>query len=171
MGLSWFGVKTLFRTTAVGSPRATDSGFDSDLALVEERIVLFRARTPDAAIARAEAEARRYAKMTHQNPYGQSVVTQYLGACDAFKLFESPAAGIEVFSSTVLVSAAERRRALVDRWFGQSERLPNKRRRNFHNSEFSGEVRAPLDRAGTTLIESGAGGRERAPARARKRQP
>jgi hypothetical protein len=147
MGLSWFGVKTLFRSRAVGSPRTFDSAFDPDVDCVEERVVLFRARTFDDAIARAETEARRYAKTTHRNPYGQAVVTRYLGSCDAFKLFEAPAAGIEVFSSMVLVPATEGRRALVDRWFGPSERVPDKRRRKFLNREFSGEVRAASNKA------------------------
>ena len=142
MALSWFGVKTLFRTRAIGPPRAVDGAFDKGIVLVEERIVLFRAKGFDEAIARAETEARRYATAIHHNPYGQKVVTEYLGSCDAFKLFASPAAGIEVFSSTTLVRSTDRRHALVNRWFGAPERLADKRRRNFLNREFSGQIPA-----------------------------
>jgi hypothetical protein len=68
MPLSWFGVKTLFRTRAIGPPRAADGAFDPGIVLIEERIVLFRASGFDDAITRAETEARRYAKTIHRNP-------------------------------------------------------------------------------------------------------
>jgi hypothetical protein len=141
MPLSWFGVKTLFRTRAIGPPRAIDGAFDPGIVLIEERIVLFRASGFDDAITRAETEARRYAKTIHRNPYGQKVVTRYLESCDAFKLFDSPAAGVEVFSSTMLVPSTGRQAALVDRWFGALERRPDKRRRKFLNREFNGASR------------------------------
>jgi len=137
MALIWYGVKTLFRTRATGRPRDVDSAFDPSIDLIEERVVLFRAKGFDDAIARAENEARCYAADTHRNPYGQKVVTQYLGACDAFELFDSPAVGVEVFSSTTLVPSTDRRRALVDRWFGAPEHSADKRRRKFQNRDFS----------------------------------
>jgi hypothetical protein len=140
MPLSWFGVKTLFRTRAIGPPGVVDGAFDPGIVLIEERIVLFRAKGFADAITRAETEGRRYAKAVHRNPYGQKVVTRYLESCDAFKLFDSPAAGVEVFSSTMLVPSTVRQGALVDRWFGAPERLPDKRRRKFLNREFSGAL-------------------------------
>ena len=44
MALGWFGVKTLFRTRAIGPPRVIDGAFDPGIDAVEERIVLFRVR-------------------------------------------------------------------------------------------------------------------------------
>lgn len=49
MVTNWFGVKTLFRTRAVGRAKAIDHAFDPYLDMVEERIVLVRARSFDAA--------------------------------------------------------------------------------------------------------------------------
>ena len=40
---SWFGVKTLFRSRAIGPPVVDESAFDSGVDCVEERTVLFRA--------------------------------------------------------------------------------------------------------------------------------
>ena len=141
MSLRWFGVKTLFRTRARGSPRVIDKDFDPDVESVEERIVLFRARSFDEAIARAEAEARGYAADAHRNPYGQKVVTEYLGTCDAFWLFEPPDSGVEVFSEMTLVPSGESRRALVDRWFGTPERKGSRRYVKFLDRQLFGDVR------------------------------
>jgi hypothetical protein len=66
------------------------------------------------------------------------VVTKYLGACDAFRLFDLPATGTEVFSSMVLVSSSATQRELTDQWFGPPERVPDPRRLKFLNREFSG---------------------------------
>src|SRR4051794_8957759 len=45
MGWKWFGVKTIFRVEASGTPRKTDDRFDPDVTMVEERVVLIRARS------------------------------------------------------------------------------------------------------------------------------
>ena len=84
MKLSWFGVKTLFRVRATGTPAGVDKAFRHGIDCIEERVVLFRARSFEHAISRAEAEARRYAKDIWQNPYRQKVVTQYLEASTHF---------------------------------------------------------------------------------------
>src|SRR5688572_10093733 len=100
---TWFGVKTLFRTEALGRPLAADRAYDPTVSLVEERVVLFKTQSFAAAIRAAETEARRYARRRHVNPYGQRVVTRFLGACDAFELIEAPGNRVEVFSTTDVV--------------------------------------------------------------------
>jgi Domain of unknown function (DUF4288) len=140
MGWSWFGVKTLYRTTATGRPSAVDALFDRTVDLVEERVVLLRARTSDEAIARAEVKAREYAREVHINPYGQRVVCRYLDACDAFELFDAPGAGVEAFSSTFLIPSDTANPTVIDRWLGQEEPAPDARRRKFLNRRFSGAV-------------------------------
>lgn len=49
----WFGVKTLIRWEAIGKPESIDENFDEDATLVEERIVLFKARSSDEAIKKS----------------------------------------------------------------------------------------------------------------------
>ena len=139
---SWYGVKTLFRTVAVGKPIARDSAFDASVSLVEERVVLFNARGFDAAIVAAEKEARAYASRRHVNPYGQKVVTRYLGACDAFELFDTPGALAEVFSTTEVVPKRVSNQAVIDQRIGPSvdKAIDRGRRRNVLNREFSGSV-------------------------------
>lgn len=103
MNWSWFGVKTIYRIEAFGRPQAIDSAYDPDATLIEERIVLFRARSFDEAIRRAEKEATQYAASQHRNPYGQTVKMRYLKSCDAFLMDESPGVSVEVFSATEVV--------------------------------------------------------------------
>ncbi len=135
-GLKWFGVKTLFRTAAVGKPDAPNGAYNS--TLVEERIVLFRARSFEDAIREAEREARVYARASHLNPYGQRVVTRYLGACDAFELFDPPRAGAEVFSTTEVVAKRVSDKGVVNQRLGHAETVrEHKCRGHFLNREFS----------------------------------
>jgi hypothetical protein len=140
---TWFAVKTLFRSEALGKPAARDSAYDSTVSLVEERVVLFKARTFEAAIKAAEAEARRYAAHRHVNPYGQRWVTRYLGACDAFELFDRPGEQAEVFSTTDVVPKHVPDRQVIEQRLGPrvDERTDKERRRNILNREFSGSVR------------------------------
>ena len=101
--------------------------------MLEERIVIFRARSFDDAIRKGELEAEAYAKEQEtrasgkrrseiRNPYHQRLSTRFLGALDAFELFEPPGAGVEVFSSTSLVPKVTSDSALVDARYGQEER-------------------------------------------------
>ena len=118
----WFGVKTLYRTTAQGRPRSIDEHYDPNVTMVEERVLVFRARSFHLAIRAAEREAREYAHGRCTNLYGQRVLTKYLGACDAFELSGSPGDCSEVYSRTELVSRRKRDRHVVDTLLGAEER-------------------------------------------------
>ena|SRR5215203_2537772 len=136
MSWKWYGVKTAFRTSASGRPASVDADFDSDATLVEERIVLVRARTPNEAIAKGEAEANKYVTETYRNAYGQTVLSRYLGAIDAFELFDDPAAGEEVFSSTEIISSKLSDKDVIERYFGKAEpRSTFSRRKKFLNCD------------------------------------
>jgi hypothetical protein len=138
----WYGVKTLYRSTAVGRPKVTDSAYDPAATLIEERVVLFKARSFHEAIRAAEKEARSYARGDHINPYGQKVKMHYLGACNAYHLFFAPVAGAEVFSSTTIVGLSVRDNAIVHQRMGTVETLREARRRKkFYDREFSGIVK------------------------------
>lgn len=103
MSWKWYGVKTLYRTTVVGEPENVDRYYDPEATLVEERVVLFRARSFDEALSKAAKEARRYASSDRTNRYGQRIRQRFLGGADAFELFEPPGPGVEAFSSTEVV--------------------------------------------------------------------
>ena len=133
----WFGVKSLYRTRAFGEPTHTDRDFDPSFTLVEERVIILRARGFDDAIRRAEIEAREYARSTaYRNPYGQRVRVRYLGACDAYEMVEPPESGREVFSATEPVDMSVGDRKVIDRFLGAESR-PDKRRVNIQNGAFS----------------------------------
>ena len=87
----WFGVKAVFRRVATGKPRSRDVHYDPDATLVEERVVLLRARTPRQALASLAFCSTRYARQpSHENLYGQSVRLRFLGDLDAFELYDAP---------------------------------------------------------------------------------
>jgi hypothetical protein len=141
MAWHWYGVKTIYRTTAQGKPTQTDKYFDPAASLVEERVVLVRARSFDEALAKGEKEARAYAAAGDiRNRYGQRVKQRYLGVADAYEMFDAPGNQVEVYSKTEIVRTSvpdaevcanrTTRERTRDRW----------RRTKFLNREFSGSV-------------------------------
>src|SRR6266853_1550123 len=93
---SWFGVKTVHRIAAAGRQLGSDSAASNSATLVEERVILVRARSMRDAIGRAEVEAKKYASaIRHRNPYGQDVRARYLGYCDAYDINEPVVDGTE----------------------------------------------------------------------------
>ena len=142
MSWKWFGVKTLTRWEAIGKPKSIDENFDEDATLVEERIVLIKARSFDEAIKKGEAEAENYLS-EYKNFYGQKVKQRYLKVCDAFELFDEPnESGIEVFSSIEMVSKKVKDSKLVENKFGKDESLEsfNRKRKKFWNAELLDKV-------------------------------
>src|SRR5689334_915831 len=122
MAWSWYCVKTLYRWRATGEPDNPDQDFDPDASLIEERIVLIKARSFDEAIEKAEKEAHKYAKQPiYENLYGQTVRTKYLECCEAFELYDPPAANIEIYSATEIVSTKVKDAEIVDRKMGKKE--------------------------------------------------
>ena len=118
---SWYGVRTLYRISAIGPRRGTDHLFTASMSLVEERVVVFRARDGKEAIRKAKAEARAYAASAHRNPYGQRVRTRAIGVLDAYDINEKLREGTEVFSQTEVVSRKVSDATIVRRLIGQSE--------------------------------------------------
>jgi hypothetical protein len=102
------------------------------MTLVEERIVILRARGFEEAIRKGEAEARSYARdCRHRNPYGQQVRQRYLAYCDAYIFDDAPKEGAEVYSSTEVAPRKSSDRALLRRVIGRKEsRRAHQSRRN-----------------------------------------
>jgi len=118
----WFGVKTLFLTKVVGRPKNLDSLYVSQTALLEERVVIFKAISAPEAIRRAEQEAREYAQDVAINPYGQTVKIDFLECCDAFEIDEKPTDRQEVYSSMEIVSSRRSVDSIIDAKFGREEK-------------------------------------------------
>lgn len=119
----WFGVKTLTRWEAIGKPKTIDKNFDEDATLVEERIVLIKARSFDEAIKKGEKEAKNNLS-EYRNFYGQKVKQRYLEVCDAFEFFDEPNEnGVEVFSLIETVSSKVKDSVLIENKFGKDQTL------------------------------------------------
>ena len=137
---NWFGAKTLYRTAADGRAMGKDKYFSKSATVVEERVVVFKARSAAEAIRKAEAEAKSYAHADrHRNPYGQQVRTRYLGWYDVYLIDEPPVDGAEVFSAMQAVSRRVSDRAVVNRAMGANEtKQALASRRNVMDVLFSG---------------------------------
>ena len=144
----WYGVKTLFRLIAVGKPKNPDKAFDPTSTLVEERVVLFKGESFEDAIKQAEDEAREYCETTHfVNIYGQPVNMRFLGAVEAYALFDAvPSTGCEVYSSTAIAPSVCVRRETRERAIWQARetrgRHPIQIRRRSHPQRCSGCFKA-----------------------------
>lgn len=118
----WFGVKTLYRSRAQGLATGKDRQYRPGITLVEERLVLFRARASSDALRQAEREARKYARDRFRNAYGQRVVTEYLGYCEAYDMSpDEPGLAVEVFSAMEVLPASIPTKQIVRRCFGYRE--------------------------------------------------
>ena len=84
MALEWYAVRCVFRSAWAES----SEGLPPDEHLYEERITLWQASSMEEAIALAEAEAAEYADEEDD----------YLDLAQAYKLFDDPGHGSEVFS-------------------------------------------------------------------------
>jgi len=138
MAVSWYSVKTVYRSRCLGKASRTRDTVPS--TVVEERVLIFRARNFAEAIKKAEKEATEYCKLVYANPMGQKVKTKYLGACDAFVLRDPPSNGAEVYSGMKAVDPGISDSRLVEDTFG-NERAYQKTKRFFLNREFSGDTR------------------------------
>lgn len=135
----WFGVQTLYRTAPSGKPLAKDKHYSADVTMVEQRITIFRARSYDEAIRKAEADAKAYAvACPHRNPYGQPVKTRYLGYSDAYLIDDEIASGAEIYSTTEIVSRKKPDSQVIDRLIhAQEPRNGRSLRQNIVNIVFS----------------------------------
>jgi len=116
--MNWYAVKTLYRTFTDGFVENQDEDYREELDMLEERIVLVRADSFDDAIEQAEREAREYARVEQTNAYGQRICINYIEACDAYMLGESPAESVEVFSSTSLINRSTTDTEIADMRLG-----------------------------------------------------
>ena len=135
MAISWYGVKTIYGSRCSGKTSGPKGGTPS--TVVEERVVIFRARTFAEAIKKAEKEASEYCNWKYTNPFGQKVKTKYLGACDAFILLDPPKSGSEVYSGMNAVDPRISDSQVIEGSFG-NERAFKRTHRFFLNRSSQG---------------------------------
>jgi hypothetical protein len=122
--MAWFAVKTFYRSKPVGRPRNPDRHHRPGVAAIEERVVLFRAKDGRSAIRKARRDGAKYAKATATvNLYYQKVVVKLLKYAEAYKMFDLPADGMEVFSSIEIVSVKESPTSILRRKVGRTSDL------------------------------------------------
>jgi uncharacterized protein DUF4288 len=120
----WYGVRSLYRWVALGRPDNPGASFNSEATLVEERIVLFKARSVEEAYRKAKREAKTYASSGRcTNCYGQNVRRRMLDGLDVYELFDSPGPGAEIFSATEEINASVPDERICERPIGLGEPL------------------------------------------------
>ena len=118
----WFGVKTAYRLNVTGKPRATDDAYTAKNNMIEERIVIFKARNSEEAVSLSKNEAKKYiTDLNFKNAYGETVRWKFLEVCETFEMHEPPEEGAEVFSSTRLVDKKLKDKELIFQMFGPDE--------------------------------------------------
>lgn len=127
--MRWYGARTLLRAIATGKPKKPDKDVDTTSTLLEDRVVLFRANSFEAAIKAAEKEARQYChRIRYTNIYGQKVRLKFLGAVDVFAVYADKISnGSEVYSSTMIVPRlVSNSRLIADRFGPARETLQDR---------------------------------------------
>lgn len=120
----WYGVRSLYRLVALGRPKNPSASYAPDATLVEERIVLVKARNNEEALRKAETEGKNYARsIRHTNGYGQRIKNRILKVLDAYELFDSLSSGAEVFSTTEEIDASIPDEQICKRLIGFGEPL------------------------------------------------
>jgi hypothetical protein len=122
------------------------------MASVEERVVLFFAKSATSALNKAVREARKYAKAsTWLNAYGQTVRTQFLEAADCYDISDELREGTEVFSSLEAVPRSETAKRILARKRGAEPR------RELARQFIAGAISDGLDEALGTAWRSSSG--------------
>ncbi len=133
----WYAVKTAYRVTPCSEPKGTDDLYDPDFTLLEERVVLFRARSVEEAFEKSEAEANEYASERWRNPYGQQVEIAVLDGADCYEYLDAPGSGVEVYSHTEPAPRSLSEEACLNRLLGRQESERSRlKRRNICNIIF-----------------------------------
>lgn len=126
----WYGVRSLYRSVALGEPRNPDASYIPSATLVEERIVLIKARSGKEALRKAKKEGKAYTRSAPvTNCYGQKVRTRRLKGLEAYELFEYPSSGAEVFSAMEEIDSSIPDERICQRPIGCGE--PTEQQENF----------------------------------------
>lgn len=119
----WFAVKTLYSITLEKTKSPS---------MLEERIVIFKAKDIDAAIAKAKEDAKKYSSYEYKNLAEQSVKTEFLKCFDAYEISDEFKSGAEVFSSNEVIVGKFDRSKIIDNRFGKRHgRKEKSLRKNF----------------------------------------
>lgn len=137
MNPKFFGAKTLYLIEVSESKRKKEIS-KSNFHLLEERIVLIKARNFNEAIRKGEREAIAY-ESTHVNPFGDKVICRYLGCIDIFEIYTSPEDLAEIYSINYLVDKKINRKQILDQHFGKNINRNREKiiRQKFLNSDFN----------------------------------
>lgn len=131
--MGWFSVKTLIRQSVYSDKHG------KDISCLEERVVLFSADSHEDALKMAKEDNEEYISDDILNPYQERVRYSILGVTESFELFESPSAGVELYSQLNPIIENVTDEKLVEMRFGKAvdEKEEREIMFNFRDSEFN----------------------------------
>lgn len=120
-----FSVKSLYKWKVEGEV----------LSYFEERIVLFKAKDFETAIAKAEKEAKKHAKNSYTNINGKKVTLLDLEFFDAHAIDDEELKdGSELFTSATLITDKLTNKQLIAKAIDMDQKIAPKMREKLENS-------------------------------------
>jgi uncharacterized protein (DUF1697 family) len=120
-----FSVKSLYKWKVEGEK----------LFNFEERIVLFKAKNFETAIAKAEKEAKKHAKSSYTNINGKKVTLEGLEFFDAHAIEDDELKdGSELFTSSTIVMGKLSDKQLIAKAIDLDQKIAPKMREKIENS-------------------------------------
>ncbi len=138
----WFGVRSVYEIRAVGIPKKTDKDFNPDILMFEDRIVIFKAKDFESALKKARIEAERYISQVYKNIYFQKLIKKRLKRFNAFRIFDEPGDGKELYSTTRLIKGPLTYKQAENLFFGKDENAKQHRqRKKFLDRDFMAPIK------------------------------
>ena len=119
-----FSVKSLYKWSVQGEKHFN----------LEERIVLFWAKDFKSAVAKAEKEAKSHVKYSHTNCDGKKVTLESLEFFDGCIVDGDIKDGVEVFSSTALVTGKMSNKQILTKVLDLDQKISPKQREHLEHS-------------------------------------
>lgn len=104
-----------------------------NLKNVQERVVLIWAKSPEAAIAKAEKEAAKYCKNSYENIHHAQVTIRVLEYFDVYEIEGDLKNGAEVFNTSTLINKAMKDKAILTKAVDLDQKISSKDSEKLHD--------------------------------------
>jgi hypothetical protein len=106
--------------------------------MLEERVLMIKAKDHDGAIAKAERDQKQYCKKVHTSLFNQKIISEPTPFYDSFELTNldwqvkiTKSKPVELYSRTELVLRSEKNSQIINRLFGTKPKNETLRRSIF----------------------------------------
>lgn len=100
---------------------------------VQERVVLIWAKSPEAAIEKAEKEAAKFCKNSYENIHHKKVTIRVLEYFDVYEIEGDLKNGAEVFNTSTLITKAMKDKILLKKAVDLDQSISAKESEKLHD--------------------------------------